>query len=50
VGFLAKPTVYLDDQSFADWRSVLHVLPANCGDLSAGDLEDQLKFARSKQK
>jgi Protein of unknown function (DUF705) len=50
VGFLAKPTVYLDDQVFADWRSLLHVLPANCGDLSAGDLEDQLQLARSKQK
>jgi Protein of unknown function (DUF705) len=50
VGFLAKPTVYLDDQSFADWRSLLHVLPANCGDLSAAALEDQLKFVRSTQK
>jgi hypothetical protein len=47
VGFLAKPTVYLDDQSFGDWRSLLHVLPANCGDLSASDLEAQLQLARS---
>jgi hypothetical protein len=47
-GFLAKPTVYLDDQPFSDWRSLLHVLPANCGDLSAVDLEDHLKLARLK--
>jgi Protein of unknown function (DUF705) len=50
VGFLAKPTVYLDDQAFSDWRSLVHVLPSGCGDLSAADLEGQLQLARSKQK
>lgn len=29
VAFLPKPEVYIDDQSFEDWRYCKHVLPGN---------------------
>lgn len=30
--FLAKPDVYIDDQSVDEWRYCRHVLPGNAGD------------------
>lgn len=32
VGFLPKPTAYIDDQPVHEWRFCRHVLPANAGD------------------
>ena len=31
--FLPKPEVYVDDQEFADWRYVQHILPSNASQL-----------------
>jgi hydroxymethylpyrimidine pyrophosphatase-like HAD family hydrolase len=32
VAFLPKPDVYIDDQSFDEWRYCRHVLPGNSAD------------------
>jgi cation transport ATPase len=36
-GFLPKPSVYIDDQSVAEWLQCQHVLPANANRLNGAD-------------
>jgi hypothetical protein len=34
-GFLPKPHILLDDQASSEWRRMVHVHPAQCGEASA---------------